>query len=201
MKAIAAAELLERKYMGGEVSDDSAFIDIDFQQAIQNARGYKIKTDYWMNLRMEGERIVNNSWLVTFPSVAVAFNETNNSYYSVLPAQVYGGLPRGMGLYFISATQNINKPFIPLSIAENWLYSTLPQDETIYYNFDDLNVYYTRFDPSIKSVFMKYIPLTADYIPDDFVYEVIDLALTQFLKARGIEDKINDQNPNTAQAK
>ena len=41
------------------------------------------------------------------------------------------------------------------------------------------------------------IPMFSDSIHDDLVFEVIDLALTQFLKAKGIPNDMNNySNPN-----
>lgn len=197
MDIVDVAELAAKKYYGDTPSDDAGLEDIDFENAIQNARAKQINIDYLNFQRITGEKGISQSWIQTYQNIPVLFNTDTQTYYSVLPSQ-YMGLPQGLGIYHISPMQAIQKPFSPQTIGESFLFTRNPQD-TISYYADTDNVYYTRFDPAITQVLMQLIPLTSDIIPDDFVYDVIDLALKQFLMPRmagQVSDKLDDQNPN-----
>lgn len=196
------ALMVQRRYEGGDVSDDSGLELADFIQAVRSARAYKIKTDYWMQARMEGDRTVNQGWMQNYLDVPVLLNEQTEVYYSKLPTQVFDDLPKGKGLYFVSPMQDQTTPIMPMTIGEQWLFSSLPQDDTMYYYFDNTNIYYSRFNPQVKTVFMQFIPLNSDNIPDEVVYEICDLVMAQFLKPKqvGIEiDKLTDNNPELRQ--
>lgn len=196
------ALMVQRRYEGGDVSDDSGLELADFIQAVRSARAYKIKTDYWMQARMEGDRTVNQGWMQNYLDVPVLLNEQTEVYYSKLPTQVFDDLPKGKGLYFVSPMQDQTAPIMPMTIGEQWLFSSLPQDDTMYYYFDNTNIYYSRFNPQVKTVFMQFIPLNSDNIPDEVVYEICDLVMAQFLKPKqvGIEiDKLTDNNPELRQ--
>lgn len=196
------ALMVFRKYSGGDVSDDSGLELADFIQAVRSARAYKIKTDYWMQARMEGDRTVNQGWMQNYLDVPVLLNEQTEVYYSKLPTQVFDDLPKGKGLYFVSPMQDQTTPIMPMTIGEQWLFSSLPQDDTMYYYFDNTNIYYSRFNPQVKTIFMQFIPLNSDNIPDEVVYEICDLVMAQFLKPKqvGIEiDKLTDNNPELRQ--
>jgi hypothetical protein len=188
-----------RRYSGGDPSADSGLELADFEQFVKAARAFKIKLDYWQSSRIEGERVINQSWLQNYYSIPVLLNESTGVYYSVLPTQVFGDLPKGKGLYFVSQMQDFTNPIMPMTIGEQWLFSSLPQDDTMYYYFDNTNIYYSRFNPEIKDVFMQFIPLISDTIPDEVVDEVCDLVMKKFLilNQNNIqEDKVDNSNPN-----
>lgn len=192
------ALMVQRRYEGGDVADSSGLELADFIQGVRSARAYKIKTDYWTQVRMEGDRSVGQGWMQNYLNVPVLLNEQTDVYYSVLPTQVFDDLPKGKGLYLVSPMKDQTNPIMPMTIGEQWLFSSLPQDDTMYYYFDNTNIYYSRFDPSIKSVFMQFIPLNSDNIPDEVVFEICDLVMKQFLapKQLGVEiDKLDNNNP------
>ena len=202
MEAKKLAELCYRLYESGDISDDAAFDIEDFEDAVQSARAYKIKLDFWNSIKMEGERNVNSTWFESFDNVAVKKNETTNTYYSVLPSQVFGDLPKGRAFNLLCPVQDPNSPFIPMTKSEIWLYSSLPQDDTIYYNFDGTKINYERFNPNIKEVYMQYIPQTSETIPDEIAYEIRDLVINQFLKPKQVgreQDKMDDSNSDIRQ--
>lgn len=199
MKATQLAEDIFRIYSGGDPADESGLELADFEDAVQSARAFKIKIDYWNSARVEGERVINQSWLENFDSIPVVQNATTKAYYSVLPKQVFGDLPKGRGLYLICPIQDFTSPFMPMTIGEQWLFSTLPQDKTISYFFDSTNVTYVRFDPDIEFVFMSYIPLNSDFIPDEVAHEISELVLNKFLKPKQVGvllDKLTNNNAN-----
>lgn len=198
MLATQLAEDIFRIYSGGDPSDESGLELADFEDAVQSARAFKIKLDYWQSMKIEGERVINQTWIENFDNVPVVQNETTKAYYSVLPKQVFGDLPKGRGMYLICRPQDFTNPFMPMRIGEQWLFSTLPQDDTISYYFDSTTVTYVRFDPDIESVFMAYVPLNSDVIPDEVAHEISELVLNKFLKPKQIilQDKLTNNNPN-----
>lgn len=201
MEAKQLAELIFRRYAGGNITADSGFRLPDFTLAVKNARAYKIRMDYFNTFRVEGERTINELWLKSYNDVPVVFDRARNIYYSVLPAQVLD-LPRSLGLYHISPTQDIQTPFHPRTVGETWLFTRNPQDYITYF-YDTDNVYYRNFDPSIEQVYMQLIPLDSDEIPDEFATEISELVMNQFLKPKQQvqEDKMNNQNPNITDIK
>ena len=199
MKATQLAEDIFRIYSGGDPSDDSGLELADFEDAVQSARAFKIKLDYWQSLRIEGERVINPTWLEIFDNVPVVQNVITKAYYSVLPKQVFGDLPKGRAIALVCQTQDFTHPFMPMAIGEQWLFSTLPQDNTVSFYFDTNNLYYVRFNPEIESVFMSYIPLNSDTIPDEVAHEISELVLNKFLKPKlngVLEDKLTNSNTN-----
>ncbi len=199
MLATKLAEDIFRIYSGGDPSDEQGLSLEDFEDAVQSARAYKIKIDYWQSSRIEGERTVNQAWLQNYDNVPVLLNEATNVYYAVLPAQVFGDLPKGKGLYFVCPMQDPIHPFYPMTIGEQWMFSNLPQDNASYYYFDNKNLYFSRFDPNTGSVFMQIIPLNSDTIPDEVAHEISELVLNKFLKVKQagiLLDKLDNLNPN-----
>lgn len=194
------AEMAFREFSGGNPSADSGLQLRDFQKAVESARAYKALMDYYASSDNEGERMVNEAWLKPFNNVPVLFNETTQTYYSELPKQILW-LPQGSGLYFISRQQDISRPFFSMSTYGVFVFSqliNLKNDNTIYFRYDNDNIYYISFDPSIKSVFVQLVPLDDDEIPDEFVFEIVELVVNKFLKAKNggaIMDKITNNNP------
>lgn len=201
MEKKVVAEMIFREYEGGNPSSEGGLQLIDFIKRVDAARAYKILDDYRTSMRMEGERILNEAWLKTYSSVPVVYNATNDVYYSVLPEKVLG-LPKGNGLYFVSRTQDLSKPFAKMSTSDIFVMSQLfdlEHDSTIYYRQDMDNIIYINFDPAIKNSFVQLVPLVSDEIPDEFVYQIIELVINRFLKTKNagvILDKISDNNPN-----
>lgn len=190
-------ELLARRYYGGDISSDAGLETIDFSEAVQSAYAYRVKLDYWNTVKMTGEKTVNQAFLTEFLNVKVDFNEDTETYYSKLPAQVLD-LPNNAGIV-ISQMKNPQNQFAPQSLGQSYIFSRNPID-TITYHRDKTNVYYDNFDSSIESVYMQFPPLFAEDIPDEFVTEIMEIVMNQFLKAKGQpEDKINDNNPAIVQ--
>ncbi len=198
------ALMIFRRFSAGDPSDDSGLELADFEQAVQSARAFKIKLDYWQSARMEGERTINQSWLQNYMNLTVLLNEDTDVYYTKLPTQVFGALPKGKGLYLVSPMKQPENPIMPMTIGEQWLFSSLPQDDTMYYYFDNENIYFSRFNPQVKSVFVQMIPLNSDSIPDEVVSEICDIVMKQFLQPKQlgiVEDKVTDGNPDIRQVR
>jgi hypothetical protein len=196
------AETIYRKWAGGDPSADSGFEIADFEQAVLQARAYKVKMDYFETYHREGERLVNPSWLKKYENVEVKYNEETDSYYSELPSPVLD-LPHGTGLFFISPMKNFQEPFMAQTIGESFMFMRNPQDY-ITYHFDDTNVYYDNFNTEIEKVYMQIVPLIDEDIPDEFAAEVSDLVINQFLKLKQVnvlEDKVNNNNPNITEVR
>ena len=206
MEKRKVAELIFREYSGGDPSDESGLEIIDFEYAVDSARAYKILDDYRKGIRLDGERYINEAWLKTYDSVPVLLNEISDTYYSVLPEKVLG-LPKGNGLYFVSRQKDISKPFSPFTTADVFILSSvlnLKNDENIFYRQDSENIYYIDFDSTIKNVFVQLVPLSSDDIPDEFVHEIKELVLNQYLKPKQVgvvEDKLTNGNPNKVEIK
>lgn len=199
MTATKLAEDIFRIYSGGDPSDESGLELADFEDAVQSARAFKIKLDYWQSLKFEGERIINPTWIENFYDVPVLQHATTKAYYVVLPKQIFGDLPKMRAVALVSPMQDFTHPFMPMAMGEQWLFSSLPQDSTISFYFDSTTMSFVRFNPEIETVFMSYIPLNSDTIPDEVAHEISELVLNKFLKPKQIgilEDKISDGNPN-----
>lgn len=197
MEATIVAELIYRQYSSGDPSSESGLELKDFEYAVQQARAYKIRYDYFNTSKIEGERTINQGWLKQYKNVAVKLDTDTDTYYSVLPSQVLD-LPRNMGLFFVSPMKNFNAPFAQQTIGQAYIFSGNPTD-TIVYNYDNENIYYQNFDPAIKQVYMQTIPLTDDNIPDEFTAEISELVLNRYMPNRKIpESKVADNNPNDA---
>lgn len=195
MTTVQAAELLRTKFLGGAASDDAQFVLQDFIFAINAARGYKLNKDATDAYKINGSWEADSTTFETFTSVPVLHNETTDMYYSELPQEPLG-LPYGRGIQMITPQQDPTSPFFFMMAGENWMFSNLPATYTSYW-YDTNNIYYKNIDPKFKAVSITMIPMFSDSIHDDLVFEVIDLALTQFLKAKGIpNDMNNNSNPN-----
>lgn len=195
MDATLVAELLFRQWSGGDASADSGLELQDFEYAVKQARAYKIRYDYFLSSRVEGERIINQGWLREFKNVAVTLDEETNAYQAVLPAQPIS-LPHDLGLYHVSPMKNFQAPFMPQTIGESFLFESNPQDN-ITFHYDAKNIYFDNFDPSIEKIYIQMIPLSDSEIPDEFTTEISDLVLNRFLKTKTqLEDKLTNTNPN-----
>ena len=193
MKANVLAELIERQYYGGDVSDDAGLERIDFIEHVYAAYAYLVQLNYYNNIKMTGDRGLSNQYIKTYTNVPVVYNEEQDLYYSELPASPIT-LPNNIGVYMISKMQSPNKPFSPIGIGELFLYSGLP---TTQYSFDNENVYYYNIEPEVKSVKMLIVASRPDEIQDDDVHEIKEMVLKQLMITRNIpEDKANDSNPN-----
>lgn len=193
------AELCYRKFSAGDPSSGSGLELADFENAVQSAYGYFVKLDYWKTAKLTGEKIVNQAFLTEFLNVPVLFNESTDTYYSKLPAQVLD-LPNNAGI-IITQMKNPQNQFAPQNFAGAYIFSRNPTD-TITYHRDKVNVYFDNFDPSIEFVYMQFPPLIATEIPDEFSSEIGELVMNQFLKVKQLqlnEDKWNQNNPNMTQ--
>lgn len=196
MKPTALAELIERQYYGGDVSDDAGLERIDFVEYVYAAYSYIVKLNYWGNIKNTGEREINNQYVAVYDDVAVEYDEKQDLYYSMLPTDPIS-LPNNIGIYQISKMRTPNKPFAPMGIGELYLFSGLPITQ---YTSDNNKVYYTNLDPNVKKVKMLIIPARPQDIHDDDVHEIKELVMKQMLTMRNIpEDKNNNSNPNIAQ--
>lgn len=196
MKPIALAELIERQYYGGDVSDDAGLERIDFIEYVYAAYSYLVKLTYWNNVKLTGDKEINNQYISVYDDVAVEYDEKQDLYYSVLPTDPIS-LPNNIGIYQISKVQSPNKPFAPMGAGELYLYSGLPITQ---YTSDNSKVYYTNLDPEVKKVKMLIISSRPQDIHDDDVHEIKELVLKQIMTTRSIpEDKNNNSNPNVAQ--
>lgn len=195
MKTKDAAEIAYRKFSGGTVSNNSGFDLRDFVAAINSAAAYKITMDCYQLTKLEGEWVVDSTYLVTYKNQPVLFDNDLNLYYTIFPSEPLG-LPRGRGVHLLAPMQASQKPFMYMQEGEAWMFTNLPATYTSYW-FDTDKIYYKNLNPNVKEVKLVIVPMTYDEIPDDLSYEIIDLALTQFLKTViKPEDKLNDQNPN-----
>jgi len=200
------ARMVYRRYSGGDPSDDSGLELEDFVKAVESARAWKILDDYRKAIRLLGEMEINEAWLKSYEDVPVILNEATNTYYSDLPEMVLG-LPKGNGIYFVSRMQDIGNPFAKMSTSDVFVMSelfNLAGDTTIYYRQDMNKISYMAFDPAIKTVFMQIVPLTSDDIPDEFVLEITEAVMKQFLLPKQndvVEDKLDNSNPNKREIK
>jgi len=200
------ALMVYRRYTGGDPTDSEGLELLDFQKAVESARAWKILDDYRKAIRLTGEIEINEAWLKSYDDIDVLYNEDTDTYYSNLPEMVLG-LPQGNGIYFVSQVQDISKPFAKMSTSDVFAMSQLfdlKGDNTIYYRQSINKIDYMAFDPSIKKVYMQIVPLTSDEIPDEFVLEITEAVMMQFLQPKQIgvvEDKIDNNNPNQREIK
>lgn len=187
------AEDCYRIYSKGDPSFSSGLELADFEDAVQSAYAYKVKYDYLTN------KEVSQAFLQEFLNVPVILNESTQTYYSPLPAQVLD-LPKNAGIV-ITQMKNSQNQFAPESLGQSYIFSSNPTDKITYHR-DKENIYYGNFDPSIKLVYMQFPPLFSENIPDEFVAEIQDLVLNKFFKVEQLQqDKIDDNNPNQRQQK
>lgn len=195
MTVNTAATLAMRKYYGGDASDNTGFDLRDFVSAINSAAAYKITMDCYQLTKLEGEWIIDSTYLVTYKDQPVLFNEGLNLYYTILPSEPLG-LPRGRGVHLLCPMQAPQKPFMYMQEGEAWLFANLPATYTSFW-YDTDKIYYKNLNPNINKVKLVMVPMTYTEIPDDLSYEIIDLSLTQFLKTvTRPQDKLDDQNSN-----
>jgi len=200
------ALMVYRRYVGGDSTDAEGLELLDFQKAVESARAWKILDDYRKAIRLTGEIEINEAWLKSYDDIDVLYNEDTDTYYSNLPEMVLG-LPQGNGIYFVSRVQDISKPFAKMSTSDVFVMSQLfdlKGDNTIYYRQSINKIDYMAFDPSIKKVYMQIVPLTSDEIPDEFVLEITEAVMRQFLQPKQVgvvEDKLDNNNPNQREVK
>jgi hypothetical protein len=191
----ALAELIEREYYGGDVSDDAGLERIDFIQHVYAAYAFLVKREYFDKLRLLGEKDINNQYIQIYPNVEVKYNEEEDYYYSDLPTDPIS-LPNDMGIYQISKMQGTQEPFKPMNLGMSFIFSNLPS-YTTYYS-DNKKVIYQNLEPEVKKVKMAIIAARPNDIHDDDVHEIKELVLNQLLKVKNIpQDKLNDSNPNS----
>ncbi len=194
--AKSIGELVYRLWAAGNPSNEGGLERKDFDLAVQDARAYKIKTDYWQSSKEEGERTINPIWLKDYRNVPILYDEGLATYYSELPAQPFG-VPSIGGIQVISPMQNLGKPITRITAGQIFTFGYNPKSFPTYY-YDGKRVTYQNINPTLPNngVFMQMIPSIDDEIPAEFAYEIRELVLNQFAKNRGLLDKLADQNPN-----
>ena len=194
MTTVQAAELLRTKVLGGAASDDASLQIQDFVYAINAASAYKKKGEYWELMKQTGENTVPDTWLETFVDLPVTYNETQGLYECVLPYEPLD-IAKGRGIQLICPMQDPTNPFFPMAASENWMFSGLPATYTSYW-ITDSTLQFKNIDPKYTSLKAVYVPAFSGVIHDDMAHEIIEIAMNQFLKVKGIlPDENNNSNP------
>lgn len=195
MLTLDLAELLERRVNAGDVSAATGFELVDYIYAINQASAYKKKIEYYQQLKEEGDVEVDSTWLKTYDSIPVVFNDVLGLYQSELPEEPLA-LPRGRGIQVICPMQSPETPFMYQTEGEVWMFTNLPSDYTSYW-FANKTISYKNINPDVTTVKITFVPMFSDEIQDDMAFEIIELAFTQFLKGKGIQQqKLDNNNPN-----
>src|SRR3990167_3037235 len=190
MKIRGFAEQIQKIVAGGNVSPDFLINKYTFQNA------------------KDGEFAIAPEFLKPFRNREILWDSKLDLYYSELPVTVVGGLPRDMGVYFVSFQKGQDKSFVRIPSSGLSLFNDqignlgsrrgfMLESGPIYYKGITENEYVNK-----AKVLMKLIPTGDQYgfdddvpIPGDMQFEAIELVSGLYMKGLQIpQDTINDTN-------
>lgn len=105
------AETILRAVRGNPIIEGRVHIN-DVKILVEQSVNQLLKADYFAVSLPEGDTVINNCMIYTYDSVPVTTYKTTLSKCS-LPSMPIN-LPRNMGVFHISKTDDINNPFIPV---------------------------------------------------------------------------------------
>ncbi len=185
------AELIERNYYGGDVSDDSGLERRDFVKHVASAYGYVFTKKVWDNYKTTGEKYVNEAKAVIAP---IVYDSTREQYYAQLASSPLE-LPFGLGLqgvYPIASTT----PYYMANAGDAFLYADMEGSPVIAFREVD-KIYLLNLDPAVTQVRVLMVESEPADVPDECVEEIQQLVMQRLLKGKTIqEDKINNSSSN-----
>lgn len=105
------SEGVQRLLKGNPVIEARIHIN-DIKILVEQVANQMLKADYFNVSLREGDTVVNNCMIYTYDSVPVTTYKTTLSKCTLPSIPV--NLPRNMGVFHISKTDDINNPFIPV---------------------------------------------------------------------------------------
>lgn len=105
------SEQVQRLLKGNPVIEARVHIN-DIKILVEQVSNQLLKADYFAISLPEGDTVVNNCMIYTYESVPVTTYKSTLSKCTLPSMPV--NLPRNMGVFHISKTDDINNPFIPI---------------------------------------------------------------------------------------
>lgn len=188
------AERIRRMFYGGDPNNDAPFKQEDFLAAVNDALAWAIRQNYYENIQVEGDRVIDHSHVVPYTVTDIQVDPVTTEVYFDLPTPVVT-LPRDGGVYEISLTQDQFNPFVYVPAGYRGITSSQNHmgGITCYYvQNNQVRIYNNDFKP--ESLLVKLIPNGEDDdapISPAIAHQIIPEVLKKFqgpLK----EDKVQD---------
>jgi len=190
---------------GGAIQNATETQVREMMIAVSQARDYIVRQEMWMLINQADNFDVPGEYITTYDDIEVKNDEKHKIMWSKLPAK-YLNLPRNMGVYSVSLTEDLWNAFIPVSPNFRSLYNGLGAsclEDRIGYWVERGKIYFQGMDQSdnIGKVSIKLIVSSSEIddedevfpIPADKEMEVIKLALEMYGVQKQIpKDQIND---------
>lgn len=170
------SEQILRLFKGNPVIEGRIHIN-DVKLLVEQVANQLLKADYFSVSIPEGDSVVNNCMIYTYDSVPVTTYKTTLSKCTLPSIPV--NLPRNMGVFSISKTDDINNPFIPIPSG---MYGIIkPQDligevsGLISYEVFGANIIFNKNLPSlgINNVMIRLVGVDLTTLSD---YELLPLS-------------------------
>jgi hypothetical protein len=190
---------------GGDVQNATDTQIREMMIAVSQARDYLVRQEVWMLIQQADVFDVPGEYITTYDDVQVKWDDKYKIMYSKLPAK-YLNLPRNLGVYSVSLTEDMWNAFVPVSPNFRSLYNGLGAsslESRIGYWVERGKIFFQGMDKSdnIGDVSIKLIVASNEIddedevfpIPADKEMEVVKLALEMYgLQKQVPNDEIND---------
>jgi hypothetical protein len=188
-----------RHYSGGDQSKDSTLDFREVRLMVLQILNAAIKVEYFDNIRTEGFHGTSAQYITSYV-VSVQKDSLRKEAYINVPWP-YIALPWGKGIHEISPMNDRCTFYIPVQNGFNSLFKGLPAGNLeMYTGFygEGNKVFFTKdiTGQGVQKVLVKLIHAVDDNTPiDPATEETLFVKVSTLLKARGDQDKINDNNP------
>ena len=190
---------------GGDVQNSSDTQIREMMVVASQARDYIVRQEIWELMRMADDVDIPGEYITPYDDIEVKYDDKKKIMYSKLPAK-FLNLPRNMGVYQVSLTEDMWNAFIPVTPNFRSLYNGLGAsclEGRPGYWVEGSKIYYQGIDKTdnIPTVSLKLVIASDEVddedevfpIPADKEMDVIRMALELYGVQKQVpNDEIND---------
>jgi len=180
------AEQAMRILAGGHMKPDRTLDIREVMLHLDQIRDSIVLESVYKNMKM-GSYIVDEDYLTFYESVNVQYDLGKDLRYIILPVSTIS-LPRGLGIYQITPTNNMEDAYIMITAGQVGLLSgsqALEHELNVYCWPVGNNVYFKNIDPAVTEVTAILVPSSKD-IAESADYPICpsdeEEALTRLIK-------------------
>ncbi len=178
-------EIVAMQLSGGAPQRASQFSDPRRVYAVMDTIRDKMVYEFLLPQVYEN-KFVNQSYIFTYPAVAVQNDTARNVLYSDFPVKMIS-LPRDMNIYQIAPSQDMSSSFVRMSSATEWLFKdndAITLQGNAGYYADAKRATYYQINPSVTSVLMRLVTAGQSIDDEEFYIgnELMDILIQATLQ-------------------